>query len=144
MTQSPPDLFEDPNALRVRKLPLPVDVAFATEDGICATLEGPVPFSRGDAILTGIRGEQWPVSRERFEARYTPVEGQAMGQDGHYLKQTQTALARRLNARLRVTLPAGGQIAGKPGDWLLQYAQGDYGILDEEIFLATYVPVADV
>ena len=144
MTPSPPDLSGDPNALRVRKLPLPVDVAFATEGGTCSTLEGLVPFRSGDAILTGIRGEHWPVTRESFEARYAPAQGQALGQDGRYLKHPQTVLARRLDAPLQVTLQAGGQLAGKPGDWLLQYAPGDYGIIAEEIFRATYVPVADV
>ncbi len=139
----PPDLSRDPNALRVRKRPLPVAVAFAREDGICATLEGPMPFRCGDAILTGVRGEHWPVTRERFETRYTPVQGQAMGQDGRYLKHPQTVLARRLDAPLQVMLPAGGRLTGKPGDWLLQYAADDHGIIDEDVFRTTYTPVAD-
>ena len=142
MTQ-PPDLSLDPHALHVRKRPLPVAVTFATEDGICATLEGPVPFRRGDAILTGVQGEHWPVTRDRFESRYAPADGQSMGQDGNYLKHPQTVLARRLDAPLQVMLPAGGRLTGKPGDWLLQYAPDDYGIIAEEIFRTTYAPVAD-
>lgn len=142
MTQ-PPDLSLDPHAMRVRKRPLPVAVAFAREDGICPTLEGPVPFRVGDAILTGVQGEQWPVARDRFESRYAPTDGQSMGQDGNYLKHLQTVLARRLDAPLQVMLPAGGRLTGKPGDWLLQYAPDDYGIIAEEIFRTTYTPVAD-
>ena len=40
-----PDLTSDPHALRVIKRPIAVPVAFAREDGVCETLEGPVGVS---------------------------------------------------------------------------------------------------
>jgi hypothetical protein len=30
------------------------------------------------------------------------------------------------------------ELKGKVGDWLIQYSEGDYGIVDSRIFAATY------
>ena len=61
-----PDLRADPRALRVMKQPVAVKAVFASEDGVCKTLEGDVGFRAGDAILTGSAGESWPVGARRF------------------------------------------------------------------------------
>ena len=57
MSDELPNLRADPRALRVCKKPIPVRVEFATADGTCTTLEGPVRYRAGDAILTGVRSE---------------------------------------------------------------------------------------
>ncbi len=31
-----------------------------------------------------------------------------------------------------------GRLAGRPGDWLLRYGEGGYGIVAAEIFAETY------
>jgi hypothetical protein len=133
-----PDLSADPRALRVMKRPIPVQVRFATADGICQTLEGPVGYRVGDAILTGISGEIWPVERAKFNERYVPFEGSVVGTDGNYLKKPVMVFALRLDAPIQVPMPAGGILRGVPGDWLLQYGIGDYGIAKDEILRATY------
>lgn len=38
------------------------------------TLEGQHIVSPGDWIITGIKGEKWPVKPDIFEATYEPVE----------------------------------------------------------------------
>src|SRR4051794_41552182 len=73
MTGDLPDLAADPRAPRVTKKPTPVQVEFAAADGVCETLEGPVRFRAGDAILTGVQGERWPVRRDLFMAGYQAV-----------------------------------------------------------------------
>lgn len=133
-----PDLAREPGALRAVKRPFPVLVHFATADGICNTLEGAVAFHSGDAILTGAAGESWPVERTRFDERYLPAEGTPPGADGEYMKRPMVVLALRLDAPLEVQMPAGGSLHGDSGDWLLQYAASDYGIVKDEIFRATY------
>jgi hypothetical protein len=138
-----PDLAADPRALRVVKRALPAIVSFATEDGICETVEGPVRYRAGDAILTGVRGERWPVERERFLASYAPEPPTRAGEDGRYVKHPATALALRLNAP--VAVPVGWQadpLLGQPGDWLLRYADGSYGVARDEIFRESYGPGA--
>ena len=57
-----PDLTADPRALHVCKRLVPVPVAFALADGVCETLEGPVHYQKGDALLTGVQGERYPRS----------------------------------------------------------------------------------
>ena len=37
-----------------------VEFEFATEDGEIKTLEGVVSYKKGDAIITGIKGEKYP------------------------------------------------------------------------------------
>lgn len=133
-----PDLSNSSLALRAIKRPLPVKVSFAEADGVCQTLEGPVAYRKGDAILTGIAGENWPVERLKFDERYSPAEGTAPGSEGNYIKKPMTVFALRLDAPVAVSMPGGGTLHGMPGDWLLQYAQGDYGIVKDEIFRATY------
>ena len=143
MTGALPDLAADPRALRVCKKPIPVRAAFAAADGVCETLEGAVRFRAGDAILTGIAGERWPVRRDLFLSSYRPVPPTQAGEDGSYLKAPSTALALRLDRAL--TVPVNWQddpLRGRPGDWLLHYSDGSYGVLQDAIFRATYAPVS--
>ena len=139
-----PDLTADPAALRVRKRPVPVRIDFATADGTCQTLEGPVRYRRGDAVVTGTRGENWPITRDLALASYEPVPPTAPGEDGLYLKRP--ALARALRLRRPLAVPVGWQddpLQGRPGDWLLRYADGSHGIVQDAIFRETYEPAAD-
>jgi len=96
-----PDLTADPRALHVCKRPVPVPVAFALADGVCETLEGPVHYQKGDALLTGVQGERYPVRRDLFMAAYVPVPPAAMGQDGLYLKAPQSRSPSVWTRRLR-------------------------------------------
>ena len=143
MTDALPDLAADPRALRVCKKPDPVPTEFARADGVCDTLEGAVRFRAGDAILTGVRGERWPVTREHFLASYQPVPPTRAGDDGSYRKAPSLAYALRLD-RVR-EVPVGSRhdpLHGRPGDWLLQHADGTYGVVQDGIFRATYAPAA--
>jgi hypothetical protein len=136
-----PDLAADPRALRVCKKPIAVQVAFATADGTCDTLEGAVRFRAGDAILTGIQGERWPISRESFLSSYEAVPPTRAGHNGAYRKSAAPAYAMRLAERRDV--PVGWQndpLRGEPGDWLLQYADGSRGVLRDHIFRGSYDP----
>ena len=143
MTDQLPDLAADPHALRVCKKPIPVQVEFAAVGGTCDTLEGAVRFRAGDAILTGVQGERWPVSRETFLSTYQAVPPTRAGANGAYRKVAAPAYAMRLEQRRDV--PVGWQndpLHGQPGDWLLQYADGSRGVLRDQIFRESYDPAA--
>ncbi len=116
-----------------------LSVRFARAPGMLETLEGPVRYRVGAALVRGLRGEQWPVERSAFERRYAPAPGTAAGQDGDYRRRPGLVLARRLESAIE--LPAGAlgdPLRGRAGDWLLQYAPGEYGIVAPEIFDETY------
>jgi PGDYG protein len=66
-------MFEGSDVLRVRNRPLSVSVEIAEMAGVCETLEGPVSYQAGDAIVSGVRKERWPVRRDVFSATYEPV-----------------------------------------------------------------------
>jgi hypothetical protein len=139
-----PDLAADPRTLLVCKNPEPVAVAFAPEAGACETLEGPVRYRAGDAILTGIRGECWPVRRDLFLVSYEAVSPTVAGKDGLYRKIP--SVARALRLELALDVPVGWQddpLRGRPGDWVLQYADGTNGVVQDAIFRASYGPAPD-
>ena len=138
---SPPDLSTNPQALRVSKKPIPVRAEFAAADGVCETLEGPVRYRAGDAILTGIKGERWPVKRDTFFSGYDAVAPTKPGEDGNYRKAPSVAHACRVDRAQDV--PVGWQddpLHAQPGDWLLQYPDGSYGVMQDNIFRASYAP----
>jgi hypothetical protein len=143
MNEKLPDLGADARALRVCKKPLPVPVEFAAADGVCATREGPVHYRAGDAILTGVRGERWPVERDWFSSNYAPVPPTRAGENGTYGKAPSLTLALRLDRPRDV--PVGWQkdpLHARPGDWLLQYADGSYSVIGDEVLRESYAPVA--
>lgn len=133
------DLGRDPKAIRARKRPQTIAAAFARADGACETLEGPVHYRAGDAIVTGTQGERWPVERQKFLAAYEPEPPLAAGQDGQYVSRPREVLARRIEQAGQVTVGrASDTLRGEPGDWLVQYDDGSYGIIRSDIFASTY------
>ena len=139
------DLAQAPDAGTWRKRALRVHVEFARADGVLATLEGPVRYDAGDALLTGSAGERWPVRRATFDARYvvdTPATPAAVtmqhGDDGAYRKLPQDVRALQVADAFAVRLPDGQLLQGQPGDWLVEYGPGDQAIVAAAIFSATY------
>lgn len=124
---------------RVRKLPVDVTVEFATTAGELPTLEGPVAYAVGDALLTGGSDDRWPVRREKFLRTYAPAGNFETGKPGVYRKKPLVVHACQMQESF--TVRVGGKsnsIHGKPGDWLVQYAPGEYGIVANAIFNRTY------
>lgn len=132
------DLTTDPAAARYVKTEV-VAVAFARQDGALASLEGPNRYQVGDALITGSTGSRWSVSRDRFEAKYEAVAPTAMGEDGSYRARPIPILAKQIAEPFTAARSAGGDVLrGKAGDWLLQYAPGDYGVAEQARFMQVY------
>ena len=135
------DLAGDPAADWFAKDEI-VAVAFARTDGELASREGPNRYSAGDALITGSTGDRWSVSRARFEARYLPVAPLRAGEDGGYRSRPIPVRARQMAASFAVARSAGGDLLhGAARDWLLQYAPGDFGIVEEARFRKVYRPL---
>lgn len=58
---------------KVRKKPIVLDAEVAQEDKIIHTLEGDMKARKGDVIITGVNGEQYPVARDIFDKTYDIV-----------------------------------------------------------------------
>lgn len=135
------DLASDPLASRFSSRPVRVQVEFATDAGRLSTLEGAVKYRTGAALLTGSRGERWPVERRVFDLRYVSDGPQPPGRMRAYRKTRLTVLARQL---MRPFQTLGGAehdtLTGHAWDWLVQYAPGEHGIVAEALFGDLYEP----
>lgn len=132
------DIRQLPGWCTVVKKPAPVQVCFATRPGTLHSLEGPVPYVIGDALLQGPQQEMWAVAYNYFQRVYVPSSGQAMGQPGLYCKHPAPVAALRMAEPFSANSGQGAVLQGKPGDWLVQYAPGHYGIVGGAIFVQTY------
>ena len=130
------DLENETGVFRVMKKPIPLTVEFAKHDGVCRTKEGDVRYRKGDAIVTGTKGEQWPIQIAKFKETYQPVDKEK----GLYAKKPMQSLAKQMPMQFSVNVSwSKDPLIGKPGDWLLQYSKGDFGIVDKDIFDETYL-----
>jgi hypothetical protein len=135
------DLANDPLAVRATRKPTLVQVRFADAAGVIETSEGPVRHDKGAAIITGGDGEQWPVERSRFAASYIAASPTLPFHDGTYRRQPDEVLARRIDRPFVLHMHGNrGTLHGQPGDWLVQYAQGEHGVVGAEIFETIYSP----
>ena len=138
-----PDLTTDPAARRAIK-DEKVAVEFATRAGQLVSAVGINHYTVGDALITGSTGDRWCVSRDRFDAKYDPEPPTVRGESGQYRNRPADVLARQMNQRFRVDRMAGGDsLQGESGDWLIQYAPGDHGIVERTRFERVYRLVAD-
>ncbi|AOJ03534.1 MULTISPECIES: PGDYG domain-containing protein [Burkholderia] len=133
------DLRNDPGALRVVKDET-VQVEFAAQPGELMSLEGPNRYAAGDALVTGSTGDRWVVSRERFDAKYVPAAEELVhGEPGGYRNRPAVVLAKRMDAPFSIARSAGGDtLRGDAGDWVMQYAPGDYGVVQAKRFAQVY------
>jgi hypothetical protein len=132
------DLTTDSRARHYQKHEI-VDVVFATSDGQLESLEGPNRYNSGDALITAATGERWVVSQDRFAPKYRPVAGGAFGTSGPYENIPTAIWAMRLDEPFTIARSAGGDVlTGEAGDWLLQYAPGDYGVVRRDRFARVY------
>lgn len=60
--------------MKAIKKPIILDFEFTEEDGEIDTLEGKMSYKKGDAIITGIKGEKYAVRRAIFDETYTVLD----------------------------------------------------------------------
>lgn len=151
------DLMSDPEARPFVKTEI-VDVVFATSAGGLTSREGTNTYRAGDAIVTGSTGDKWTVSSDRFNLKYEPAAlngsspspsskprmGEVSGvsganRDGPFRARPIPVLAKQINESFRAARSAGGDmLVGDAGDWLLQYAPGDFGVIANARFQLVY------
>jgi hypothetical protein len=132
------DLRSDAAAGRYVKHEI-VGVEFAVSAGVLISRVGPNHYQAGDALVTGMDGDRWCVSRDRFDLKYEPLAGVAHGHSGRYQNKPAPVLARQMGEPFRCQRTSGGDwLRGEAGDWLLQYAPGDHGIAAQARFAQVY------
>lgn len=125
---------------KARRRALVFPVMFSTTYQTIETLEGPVQCFPGEAVITGIRGEEWPVGKERFEELYEPVPPTKRGEDGMYRRLPLDVDAVEITDECSFTLPGKrGTINAQAGDWLVRQPDGGMGVVAKRVFDETYI-----
>ena len=100
------------------------------------TAKKPIPLEfryAETAIMTGTEGEQWPIPAEKFTQTYNDLG------DGTAAKKNIPVFAMEMNEPFQVKVSwSDDLLQGEPGDYLVQYGPGDYGVVGREIFGKTY------
>ena len=116
-----------------------VRVTFASATGELVSREGPNRYVIGDALITSDNGDTWCVSRDRFEQKYEPLAGLSPGENGAYRNKPLPVLAKQMSEPFSIARCVGGDVLyGAFGDWLMQYAPGDFGITENSRFQRVY------
>jgi len=127
------DLNDDPSALKVQKKAIPLEFRVAEQPETVQTLEGTVEAPAGAYIMTGTKGENWPIPADKFKETYDIVSATTAS------KKAIPVPGKQMQEDFFVTVSwSPDKLNGKPGDWLVQYGPGDYGVVEAGIFDETY------
>jgi hypothetical protein len=114
------------------KHPTPIHYKTAIAPGTIETLEGPVDYQAGHKIITGPKGEQYPVNPQKFAEYYDD------NKDG-------TATPKKIHKHAKLADHDGvvhaswGDLNYKAGeDYIVKHGPGDYGVVKKDIFFKTY------
>jgi hypothetical protein len=125
------DWFEHDTTFTAFKPPKPIQYEIAKDAGTIETLEGPVKYEAGHSIVTGPKGERYPIAPDRFEALYD-VDEKGTATPKKILKQVRPA------DHSGVLKTSWGELSYNPGDMIVRHGEGDYGVVAPDIFATTY------
>ena len=104
----------------------------ATDSGTVDTLEGPVKYEAGHKIITGHKGEKYPVSPESFADKYD-IDDENTATPKKIVKYA------KLADHDGVLHTSWGDLSYTKGnDVIVRHGDGDYGAVKLDIFQQTY------
>ena len=123
--------FKD-DAFKTFKLAKSIHYDTATDSGTVDTLEGPVKYQAGHKIITGPKGEKYPVSPESFADKYDV-------DDEHTATPKKIVKYAKLADHNGVLETSWGNLEYTKGnDVIVRHGEGDYGAVKLDIFQQTY------
>lgn len=115
------------------KIANPVSYEVAKTDGSIETLEGPVSYKAGFYIMTGPKGERYPITPEKFATLYND------NGDGTATPKKIEKIAKVADRSGVVKTSWGEDLHYNPDvDVIVRHGPGDYGVVKREIFNKTY------
>lgn len=115
------------------KLPAREKFTIADSDGTIETLEGPVKYKAGSYIMTGPKGEQYPIPPEKFR------ELKDDNGDGTASPKKILKLAKLADHNGIVNTSWGEPLNYTAGnDYIVRHGPNDYGVVKKDIFTQTY------
>lgn len=119
-------------SFRTFKKAAPVKYELAHKAGTVETLEGPVRYDIGHYIMTGPKGEQYPITPEKFNTLYDDND------DGTAIPKKIMKVA-KLADHDGVLHTSWGDLNYTAGnDYIVRHGPGDFGAVKKDIFQQTY------
>jgi hypothetical protein len=125
------DWFTD-GAFNTYKKASPVKYTIADRAGTVQTLEGPMQYEAGHYIITGPKGEQYPITPEKFNTLYND-NGNGTSTPKKIIKQAKLA---DHNGVLHTSWGDLSYTAGN--DYIVRHGHNDFGAVKKDIFAQTY------
>lgn len=134
------NLFEDnindawfKDGFQTYKKPAQEKYEIAQQDGVLQTLEGPVNYKKGYYILTGPKGEQYPMPPEKFNELKDDLG------DGVCSPKKIMKVAKLADHDGAIKTSWGETLNYTDGnDYIVRHGPGDYGVVKADIFKQTY------
>jgi hypothetical protein len=115
------------------KKPAKERYVIAQEPGTIQTLEGPVNYQAGFYIMTGPKGEQYPITPEKFKELKDDL-GNGVASPKKIMK-----MAKLADHDGSVPTSWGETLHYTAGnDYIVKHGAGDYGVVKKDIFAQTY------
>ena len=115
------------------KKPAKEKYEIAKQDGSIDTLEGTVSYKKGYYIMTGPKGEKYPIPPEKF-AELKDDHG-----DGIATPKKINKIAKLVDHDGSVKTSWGETLNYTKGeDYIVRHGAGDYGVVKADIFKQTY------
>jgi hypothetical protein len=121
-------------------VPIEVTLRFrvAQAEETVHSLEGPTVANPGDYVMTGTIGEHYIVAAHRFASKYKDVD-MTSPTEGRATKMVDGVVREAVRASKAFEAKTwNGVIQGEPGDVLLRYGEGDFGIVAKKLFDTLY------
>lgn len=126
------DWFTD-GSFQTFKKASPVQYKRAIEPGSIETLEGPVNYQAGYYIMTGPKGENYPITPEKFKSLYND------NNNGTATPKKIMKLAKLADHDGIVNTSWGEPLHYTAGnDYIVRHGDGDYGAVKKDVFYQTY------
>ena len=119
-------------AFKTFKKAAPVKYQLAQQPGTVDTLEGPVRYEAGHYIMTGPKGERYPISPDKFNTLYDD------NGDGTATPKKISKLAKLADHDGVLHTSWGDLQYTKGNDYIVRHGTGDYGAVKKDIFAQTY------
>jgi hypothetical protein len=126
------DAWFEQGSFKTFKKPAKERYEIARQAGTVQTLEGPVNYEAGHYIMTGPKGEQYPITAEKFNA-LKDDQGNGIATPKKIPKIA------KLADHNGVIHTSWGDLNYTTGnDYIVRHAANDYGAVKKDIFAQTY------
>ena len=130
--------FFNSSAFEAYKVPAAIHFEYANHDGAIKTLESQddgINYIAGSAIVTGPKGEQYPISAEKFADLYDD------NKDGTATPKKIIKLAKLADHDGVIHTSWGNLSYTANNDFIVKHGDGDFGAVKVDIFNQTYARI---